>query len=64
MEGKIERRGGARPGAGRPFKNGRSRAEYKSILITKEAYALLQGVRNKCVYVSDLITQNLTKEGA
>lgn len=53
--GKVERRGGARPGAGRKPKNGVSRAEYKSILITKEAWKHLQGIRNRCRYVSELI---------
>lgn len=52
---RVERRGGARPGAGRPPKNGVSRAEYKPILITKEAWEHLQGIENRCRYVSELI---------
>ena len=62
MEAKIERRGGARPGAGRPPKNGVSRAKYRPILITEEAYKLLSGVRNKCEYVSNLILKDLKKD--
>ena len=62
MEAKIERRGGARPGAGRPPKNGVSRAKYRPILITEEAYKLLSGVRNKCEYVSNLIVKDLKKD--
>lgn len=55
MDEKIKHRGGARPGAGRPPKNGVRRAEYKSILITKEAWEHLQGISNRCRYVSELI---------
>lgn len=59
MEAKVERRGGARPGAGRPPKNGVSRAKYRPILIRQEAYELLAGVGNKCEYVSTLIFNDL-----
>lgn len=62
MEAKVERRGGARPGAGRPPKNGVSRAKYRPILITEEAYKLLSGVGNKCEYVSNLIINDLKKD--
>lgn len=62
MEAKVERRGGARLGAGRKPKNGVSRAEYRPILITEEAYKLLAGVGNKCEYVSNLIIKNLKKD--
>lgn len=62
MEAKVERRGGARPGAGRHPKNGVSRAKYRPILITEEAYELLAGVGNKCEYVSNLIFKNLKKD--
>lgn len=60
MENKKKNgRGGARPGAGRPFLDGKSRAKYKSILITKEAWECMQGVRNKCRYISGLIIKDL-----
>ena len=59
---KVERRGGARPGAGRPPKNGVSRAKYRPVLIKQEAYELLAGVENKCEYVSNLIFKNLKKD--
>lgn len=62
MEAKVERRGGARPGAGRPPKNGVSRAKYRPILIKEEAYELLAGVGNKCEYVSNLIIKDLKKD--
>lgn len=62
MEAKVERRGGARPGAGRPPKNGVSRAKYRPILITEEAYKLLSGVKNKCEYISNLILKDLKKD--
>lgn len=55
MESSGSGRGGARPGAGRPPKNGVSRARYRPILIRQEAYELLAGVGNKCEYVSSLI---------
>lgn len=64
MEDKVERRGGARLGAGRKPKNGVSRAEYKSILVTKEAWELLQGIDNRCKYVSKLVVDSFqNKEG-
>ena len=55
MESSGSGRGGARPGAGRPPKNGVSRAKYRPILITKEAWEHLQGISNRCRYVSELI---------
>lgn len=62
MEAKVERRGGARPGAGRPPKNGVSRAKYRPIIIREEAYELLAGMENKCEYVSNLIFKDLKKD--
>lgn len=63
MENKKKKNGwgGARPGAGRPFLDGKSRAKYKSILITKEAWECMQGVRNKCRYISGLIINEIGK---
>ena len=56
--------GGARPGAGRPPKNGVSRAKYRPILIRQEAYELLAGVDNKCEYVSALIIDDRKGKGS
>ena len=64
MEGKNKGRGGRRPGAGRPPKNGVSRAKYRPILIRQEAYELLAGVDNKCEYVSALIIDDRKEKGS
>lgn len=62
MEGAKKSRGGARPGAGRPSKGrGERRKGYKPVLVTPEAYAALEGVKNKCGYVSALILEDREK---
>lgn len=62
MESSGSGRGGARPGAGRPSKGrGERRKGYKPVLVTPEAYAALDGVKNKCGYVSALILEDREK---
>lgn len=60
MEAKVERRGGARPGAGRKPKKNKKR--FKAVFLSEEAYNLLAGIRNKSDFVSLLIINAFRKQ--
>lgn len=60
MEAKVERRGGARPGAGRKPKMNKKR--FKAVFLSEEAYNLLAGIRNKSDFVSLLIINAFRKQ--